>query len=91
MRERDIHMNNDLIEILEESNLSPPEIIELLTNFDRDSIKEYALENLICDRCFGKLSLHTWVEDRGEYMGKPAFEEMFEWVCMGCGNVYPEE
>lgn len=81
----------EIIEILEGTNLSPPEIIQLLTSFDRDDIEEYALENLICVRCFGELSLHTWVEERGEYQGSPAFEEMFEWVCCECGNVYPEE
>lgn len=76
----------ELIEILKE-NLSPNEIVELLNsvNFNQKDIDNYTIENMICPKCCSELVIHRWMEDRGEYFGFPAEEEMVESRCNYCG------
>lgn len=77
-----------LINILEDNNYSPFEIIELLDDIDENDIKEFALSNGICRLCGGDVLLCKWKEDRGEYFGFPAYEDMEELKCESCGETY---
>lgn len=77
----------DLIDILEDK-YSPVEIVELLNTIDRQDIEDYAIEHNICPRCLSQLSFKTWKEDRNEYMGFPAYEDVTEIYCQSCGAVY---
>jgi rubrerythrin len=82
-----IHLH-DLIEILEEENYSPSEIVEILSSIDRNDVEEYALQHMICPRCYSRLEIHIWDESRGEYWGFPARETMAEYYCPGCKADY---
>jgi hypothetical protein len=71
-----------------EDYYSVAEIIELLSNIDKEEIEEYAKEHFICPKCFGDLKLITYYESRGEHFGFPATEEMSKLVCENeCGWV----
>lgn len=80
----------DLIDILEDY-LSPVEIVKLLSNIlkckynSEEKLKEYAIYNNICPRCYSELTMYTWKESRGEHFGFPAEEEMSELRCNDCG------
>ena len=76
-----------LISILEKEH-SISEVVELLSSFDVEELKDYAIGHNICPKCFGELSEYKWEESRGEYMGRPAYETMCELKCEGCGEVY---
>lgn len=78
---------NNLIEILEEI-YTPSEIVELLVNIDKNEIEDYALNHMVCTRCYSCLKMVRWREPRGEAYGVPAFEEMLEFHCDYCGKIY---
>lgn len=73
----------ELLSALEDRYL-PSEIVEILSNLDKDDIRDYAVENMICPLCFNGLEVVTWKESRNEHFGKPVEEEMCELVC-SCG------
>ena len=77
----------DLIEILE-TRLSPSEIIEMLSCYDKQYVEDYAIKHNICFRCLSDIIVVNWQEDRGEFWGSPAYEEMSELKCSGCGEVF---
>lgn len=77
----------DLIEILEE-RLSPSEVVELLNLYDKQKIQDYAIKHKICVKCLSDIIVVTWQEDRGEFWGSPAYENMSELRCSGCGEVF---
>jgi len=77
----------DLIEILEES-LSPSEIVELLNRFDEEILRDYAVDHDVCVRCTGRLVVHRWDEDRGQFWGFPCKENMEELICEDCKETY---
>ncbi len=76
-----------------EQQLSPSEVVELLTYFlnfpdsSRDQLEEYAILNNICPKCFSKLTTYCW-EERSEYFGRIVGEEMSELRCDCCGWMY---
>ena len=76
---------DDLIYILENQQLSPYEIVELLN----EVLNNYAIKNRICPKCLTELEIHKWKEDRGEYQGFLASEEMNELYCERCGIRFP--
>jgi uncharacterized protein YbaR (Trm112 family) len=86
----------DLIDVLE-NELSKYEIIEILNEVldnyieNKEQLNSYAIENRICPKCLTELEIHKWKEDRGEYMGSLALEEMNELYCGRCGTSYPIE
>jgi len=55
---------NILFEMLEEK-LTPSEVVELLSSFEKDDLCDYAERNLICTRCYSDLIIHKWKESRG--------------------------
>lgn len=77
----------DLIDFLEDT-YTPEEIIEMLDGIDKNKIEEYATSRGICVKCGYELILHTWKEERGEYIGSPAEETMAVYQCSGCGKIY---
>ncbi|MCE5220017.1 MAG: hypothetical protein LLF98_01815 [Clostridium sp.] len=74
---------DSLFEILEEHYKSD-EIIEMLRDFDRDDLEEYAISHNTCIRCGGDLLIHRWLEDKGEYCGDKTYKEMKVFVCENC-------
>lgn len=79
---------NEIVEVLEDKGYSIFESLDLLSDFDKEDLEDYAFQNLICPKCFSKLVIHSWKEPRGEHFGFPASEEMSEYYCEGCGRVY---
>lgn len=74
-------------EILE-NYCSPAEIVELLSEIDKEDVEKYAKENFICPKCYGDLKIITYYEDRGDCFGFPSKEEMSELICENvCGWV----
>lgn len=76
----------EVISILEDRYL-PEEIVEMLDNIEKEDIKDYAVKNMICPKCYGELVERRWEEDRGECFGKPVIEEISEVLCENCGWV----
>ncbi len=78
----------EIKENLEDHNYSPSEIVEILSNINKEDIEEYAKENFVCPKCYGDLKLITYYEPRSEHFGMPVSEEMSELVCENeCGWV----
>lgn len=77
----------DLIEVLESNNFTPSEIVELLSSVDKNEIEDYALEHMICTRCYSCLKMVRWREER-EYMGSITYENFLEFQCDYCGETY---
>jgi len=75
-----------LFEILEE-RMAPSEVVELLNEFTKDDLENYAIKNMICPYCGNDLKIINWQEER-EYQGRPTFENISELVCYSCGNTY---
>lgn len=86
---------DDLIYILENQQLSPYEIVELLNevlnnyNEYKATLEDYAIKNKICPKCLRDLEIHKWKESRDEYQGFPASEIMNELYCERCDVGYP--
>jgi uncharacterized protein YbaR (Trm112 family) len=86
---------DDLIYILENQQLSPYEIVELLNevlnNYNEYKVRleDYAIKNRICPKCLRDLEIHEWKESRGEYQGYLASEIMNELYCERCGIRFP--
>lgn len=78
---------NDLVEILENQNYSPLEIIEMLNDFNKEDLEDYAVDNKVCYKCFSQLTIHTWKEP-SEHFGSYVEEEVLEYQCEGCGYTY---
>lgn len=49
--------------------------------------KRFKQEEL-CPVCFGELEIKTFFEVVGEYMGRPAEQEVTRRVCKHCGNKF---
>lgn len=77
----------ELVEVLEE-RCTLLEIVELLSDFDKEDLQDFAIQNNICPKCFDILTVHKWKEIRGEYFGFPCEEEMSEFICQGCGSIF---
>lgn len=77
----------EIFECLEE-RYTVSEIVELLNEFDRNDLEEYAIGRNICPRCGGKLLVHRFKEDRGEFWGFPCKETIEELICEDCNETY---
>jgi uncharacterized protein with PIN domain len=80
-------MSSELFEILEE-RMNPSDIIELMNDYTKDDLEDYAIKNMVCPRCGYELRVNTWFEERSEFQGRPVNEEMSELVCDECGRTY---
>jgi len=78
---------NDLISILEQENYTSQEIVEMLDNVDKNTLENYAVDNMICIKCYSDLVTKSIKEDRGEHFGFPSFETMAVLECKKCGWV----
>lgn len=78
---------NELIKLLEEQ-YTPAEIIELLNSINKFYIDDYAIEHDICPFCGGELVIYKYKERRPDYWGFPAWEEMCNLMCSGCGEIF---
>ena len=76
----------DLFDALEEK-WSPAEIVERLSEFDKDKLEEYAIKNEICPDCYEELIRQQWDETRGEFWGCPCTEIVGVLMCEMCGWV----
>ncbi len=79
---------SEIVEALEDKGYSIFESLNLLDEFDKEDLEDYAIQNMICPRCGSQLDLNTWEEDRGEFQGKQSSEEMSELICGFCGKIY---
>ena len=73
----------ELTSILEDRYL-PEEIVEFLSNIEKEDIRDYALKNMVCPKCYGDLVERSYKEDR-EHFGFPCKEEINEILCENCG------
>lgn len=76
----------ELVEVLEE-RYTLSEIVELLSDFDKEDLQNFAIQNNICPKCFDILTVHKWKEP-SEHFGFPCREEMSELICVGCGEAF---
>jgi len=72
----------ELTSILEDRYL-PEEIVEMLDDIEKDDIKDYAVKNMVCPKCYGELVEKSWEDDR-EHFGFPCKKEMREILCENC-------
>lgn len=52
----------------------------------KENIEEICKAEELCPICFSNLELETFTEVIGEYMGRPAEQEVTRRVCRHCGN-----
>lgn len=52
----------------------------------KESMDEICGKEELCPICFSDLEIETFTEVVGEYMGRPAEQEVIRRVCKHCGN-----
>ena len=60
------------------------EIVEFLSNIEKEDIRDYAIKNMVCPICYSNLVIRNYWESRGECFGFPCREEMNELLCENC-------
>lgn len=54
----------------------------------KENMEEICKQEELCPICFGELEIKTLFEVVGEYMGRPAEQEVTRRVCKHCGNKF---
>lgn len=81
---------NDLIERLEDLNLSKAEIVELLNDVlndsnSQDELDDYARQNMICPKCYSDEFDEDYSFENGDADGNRK-QMIKHYICRNCGN-----
>jgi len=79
---------NEIVEALEDKGYNIFESLNLLDDFDKEDLEDYALQKLVCPKCFSSLTIYRWKEPRPDHFGTPCEEEMSEYHCEECGKTF---